>query len=89
MLTFVLPLAPAMDLTGVEVASMAVMSMSLSSCSSCAGSTPNLTMLVSNIIPASAVSVSPAVDALLTCQYSGGKFVSSLSLFLYKYKLMV
>jgi hypothetical protein len=68
-----LPLTLAMDLRGVKVPSVAVMSMSWSCWLSSAESAPRL-MLVSGNKPATAVSVFPAVDVLLTCQDSGSIF---------------
>lgn len=67
--TGVLPLTSAKGLTGVELVSLAAMSLSLRGCSSSAPSTQDL-MSVVGTKPASAVSVSPAEDVLLK-HYTG------------------
>jgi len=65
----ILPLTSAKGLTGVEMVSLAVMSLSLRCCSSSSASTLDLMSVVSTK-PASAVSVSPADDVLLK-HYTG------------------
>jgi len=74
LITDLLPLTSAKGLTGVELVSLAVMSLSLRGCSSSAASTLDL-MSVVGTKPASAVSVSPAEDVLLK-HYTG--IISSL-----------
>jgi hypothetical protein len=69
----VLPVTSAMDVGGVEVTSLAVMSMSRSCSSSSAESTPNL-ILVSGTKSATAVSAFPGV-VLLTYWDSGRIFL--------------
>lgn len=62
--TDILPLTSVKGLTGVELVSLAVISLSLRCCSSSAASTLDL-MSVGSTKPTSAVSVSPADDVLL------------------------
>jgi len=67
--TDILPLTSAKGLTGVELVSLVVISLSLKGCSSSAASTLDLMSAVGTK-PASAVSVSPAEDVLLK-HYTG------------------
>lgn len=69
--TDIVPLSSTKGLIGVELVSLAVMSLSLRCCSSSATSTLDLMSIVSTK-PASAVSVSPPDDVLLK-HYIGNK----------------
>jgi hypothetical protein len=77
-----LPVTSAMDVRGVEVTSIDVMSTSWSCPLSSSESTPNL--MLSGTKSATAVSVFPGVDVLLTYQDSGRIFLTSFPYFVKK-----